>query len=168
MAEKKKNWLLIILGIVIFVVIVGIAGVVGFGYWMYRQMGVTTMTTEDPAPAFEEARAPFKSQQPYIEMSLDNNEERAVVHHELEKPEKSTVKRLRVLIYDPGDNRLVRLQIPFWLVRLGGSDKHISFDAGGVHGVRLSITPSDLERRGPGLILDQETRGGQRLLIWAE
>ena len=99
MAEKKKNWLLIILGIVIFVVIVGIAGVVGFGYWMYRQMGVTTMTTEDPAPAFEDARAPFKGQQPYIEMSLDNNEERAVVHHELEKPEKSTVKRLRVFTY---------------------------------------------------------------------
>jgi hypothetical protein len=91
-----------------------------------------------------------------------------LVHHELEKPEKSTVNRLRVLIYDPGDNRLVRLQIPFWLVRLGGSDKHISFDAGDVHGVRLSITPSDLERRGPGLILDQETRRGQRLLVWAE
>jgi hypothetical protein len=153
---------------VIFVVIVGIAAVVGFGYWMYRQMGVSTTTTQDPAPIFEEARAPFSGQQPYIEMSLENNEERALVHHELEKPEKSTVNRLRVLIYDPGDNRLVRLQIPFWLVRLGGSDKHISFDAGDVHGVRLSITPSDLERRGPGLILDQETRRGQRLLVWAE
>ena len=168
MAEKKKNWLLIILGIVIFVVIVGIAVIAGGLYWMYRQMGVSTTTTQDPTPVFEEARAPFKGQQPYIEMSFDNDEERAVVHHELEKPEKTTVNRLRVLVYDPDDNRLVRLQIPFWLVRLGGGNKHISLDAGNVHGVRLSITPDDLERRGPGLILDQQTRGGQRLLVWAE
>ena len=60
--------------------IVGIAVIAGGLYWMYRQMGVSTTTTQDPTPVFEEARAPFKGQQPYIEMSFDNSEERAVVH----------------------------------------------------------------------------------------
>ena len=60
MEKKKKNWLLIILGIVIFVVILCVVAVVGFGYWMYRQMDITTMTTGNPAQAFTEERARFE------------------------------------------------------------------------------------------------------------
>jgi hypothetical protein len=171
MAEKKKNWLLIVLGIVIFVVIVGIAAVVGFGFWMYRQMGVTTLDTRDPDPAFEEARAPFKGQMPYIELSTDNQEEKAVVHHELEKTEKTPLNRLRIVAYDPGKGQLVRLQLPFWIVRLGGSGHTFRLHAANTpfaSGMELSVTPDDLERRGPGLILDQKLRDGVRVLVWSE
>ncbi len=171
MADKKKNWLLIVLGIVIFVVIVGIAAVVGFGFWMYRQMGVTTVDTRDPDPMFEEARAPFKGQVPYIQLATNSDEERAVVHHELEKPEKTRLSRLRIVAYDPGKNQLVRLQLPFWVVRLGGSGHTFRLHAENTpfaSGVELSVTPDDLERRGPALILDQKLRDGVRVLVWSE
>ncbi len=167
----KKNWLLIVLGIVIFVVVVGIAAVVGFGFWMYRQMGVMTTETRNPEPMFEEARAPFKGQTPYIEIGAGEDQERTIVHHELEKAERTRLQRLRIVAYDPHDGTVVRLQLPFWVVRLGGSRQPFRLHAQNTpfaSGVELSVTPDDLERRGPGLILDQKLRDGVRVLLWSE
>jgi hypothetical protein len=168
MATKKKNWLLIILGIIVFVVILGVAAVVGFGYWMYRQMEISTTTTGNPDQEFTEIRARFQGQVPYVEVSV-GDEEHAVVHHELEKPTRTPLSHLRMVVYDEREHRLVRLTLPFWLLRLGGN-KPINLQSGRGFdpGVRLSITSEDLERRGPGLILDTVGRRGERVIIWAE
>jgi hypothetical protein len=32
----------------------------------------------------------------------------------------------------------------------------------------LNVTADELERHGPGLILDYTTPGGERVLVWAE
>lgn len=166
---KKKNWLLIILGIVIFVVIVGIAAVVGVGYWMYRQMDVKTIKAADAQQQFEAVRARFQGQVPYVEVSFSDNREEATVHRELEKPARTTLTRLRVAAYDEREGSFVQLSLPFWLVRLGGKG-HVNLRQGSGFdpGVQLSITPEDLERRGPGLVLDTVGRHGQHVLVWAE
>ncbi len=166
---KKKNWALIILGIVIFVVIVGVAAIVGFGYFMYRQMEFSTTTTGNPAQEFAEVEARFQGQTPYVEIS-DADRAEGVVHHELEKTERTPLKRLRVVAYDEREKKLVRVTIPFWLLRLGGN-KPINLRSGGSGfdpGVRLTVTSEDLERRGPGLVLDTEGRHGEKVIVWAE
>jgi hypothetical protein len=169
MATKKKNWALIILGIVILVVILGIAAVVGFGYFMYRQMEISTTTTGNPEQEFADVGARFQGQVPYVELSFDG-QEKAVVHRELEKPTRTPLKHLRMVAYDEREHRLVRLTIPFWLLRLGGN-KPINLNSGGSGfdpGFRLTITSEDLERRGPGLIIDTVGRRGERVILWAE
>ncbi len=170
MEQKKKNWLLIILGIVIFVVIVGVAAIVGFGYWMYRQMDVKTVTTADAQQQFDAVRARFQGQVPYVEVSFTDNHEEATVHRELEKPTRSTLTRLGMAVYDERERHFVTMSLPFWLVRLGGKN-HINLRHGGSGfdpGVQLSVTPEDLERRGPGLVLDTVGRHGEHVVIWAE
>jgi hypothetical protein len=167
---KKKNWLLIILGIVIFVVIVGVAAVVGFGYWVYRQMDFHTTTTGNTLQQFETLRARFQGQVPYVEMTLSDNHEEATVHRELEKPTRTTLTRLRIAVYDEREHRFVELGLPFWLLRLGGN-KPINLRQGSSGfdpGVRLTVTTEDLERRGPGLVLDTVGRRGEHVLIWSE
>jgi hypothetical protein len=169
MAEKKRNWLLIILGIVVVVVILGVAAVVGFGYWMYRQMEITTTTTGNIEQEFADVRARFQGKVPYVEISMDD-QDKAVVHHELEKGTRTPLQHLRLVAYDEREHRLVRLTIPFWLVRLG-KNKEINLSAGRSGfdpGVRLSVTPEDIERFGPGLIIDGVGRRGERFIIWAE
>jgi hypothetical protein len=166
---KKKNWALIILGIVIFVVIVGIAAIVGFGYFMYRQMEFSSTTTGNPEKEFAEVQARFQGQTPYVEVS-DAERAEGTVHRELEKPERTPLKDLRVVAYDAREKRLVRVTIPFWVLRLGGN-KPINLRSGGSGfdpGVRLTITSEDLERRGPGLVLDTVGRHGERVIVWAE
>ena len=169
MATKKKNWVLIVLGIVILVVILAVAGVVGFGYFMYRQMDISTTTTGNPEQEFADLRARFEGQVPYVELS-PGEEEKAVVHHELEKPTRTPLKHVRMVIYDEREHRLVRMTLPFWLLRLGGN-KPINLNPRGTGsglGFRLRITCEDLERRGPGLIVDVTGRRGERVIAWAE
>lgn len=166
---KKKNWVLIVVGIVIFVVIVGIAAVVGGIYYIVHQTGFSTKTGANVEQEFNDARARFEGQVPYVEVShVESGEAR--VHHELEKTERTQLKDLRVMVYDGREKRLVSLALPFWLLRLGGN-KPINLRSGGSGfdpGVRLTITTEDLERRGKGLVLDAEGRRGQKVLIWAE
>lgn len=166
----KKNWLLIVLGIVIFVVIVGVAAVVGFGYWMYRQMEVSTVTTGNTEQEFAQLEERFHGQVPYVDITDEDGEQNAVVHHEQEKATRTPLQRLRLVAYDKRENRVVRLSIPFWLIRLGGNHpiKLNNGRSGWDPGVQLSITPEDLERHGQGLVLDAKKRSGDRVIVWAE
>ncbi len=167
---KKKNWLLIILGIVIFVVIVGVAAVVGFGYWMVRQMDFSQTSAGNPQQEFETLRAQFQGQTAFVDLSLSADREEATVHRELEQPTRTPLTRLRIALYDEREHRLVRFSLPFWLLRLGGN-KPVNLRQGSSGfdpGVRLTVTTEDLERRGRGLVLDTVGRHGERILIWSE
>jgi hypothetical protein len=75
------------------------------------------------------------------------------------------------MAYNPRDKRLVRMTIPAWLLRLGGS-KPVKFNGSGGQGfdtgVRMNFTSNDLERFGKGLVLDVTKHNGERVLIWTE
>jgi hypothetical protein len=62
------------------------------------------------------------------------------------------------------------VQIPFWLLHMVPS-KHLSLlnDEGiDIDTDRVRLTLDDLERRGPGLILDAKDRRGSLVLVWTE
>ncbi len=166
----KRNWGLIVLGIVIFTVIVGI-GVVGtVGYIIYRQMDVQTVSLPSPEEEFAKTLAKFEGQLPFIELPLGPEEGLPVVHREQMAKEPTPLTGLRVLAWGPRDKKLVRLTLPMWLVRLSGnrgvdlSDRDTPLSTS----VRLHVTAEEIERHGPGLILDLKTPGGERVLVWAE
>jgi hypothetical protein len=80
------------------------------------------------------------------------------------------LETLRVLAYDIHAEKLVRVSIPFWLLRLAPT-RHVSFlsDTGiDFDSDRVRLTLDDLERRGPGLILDQADHRGSQVLVWTE
>jgi hypothetical protein len=167
---KKKNWGLIILGIVIFVVIVGAGFIATIGYVMYRQMDIQTVTTDSPEEEFKKARARFEGQVPFIELPAGLDTDEAIVHREQIGKEPVALTGLRVLAWAPRDHKLVRLTLPFWMLRLGGGHRiRLSGrEAALSSDVSLNVTAEELERRGPGLILDYVTPRGERLLVWAE
>jgi hypothetical protein len=167
---KKTNWVLIVLGIIVFVVIVGVGACAGFGYYMYRQLDISAVNTANPEEEFAKMRTRFAGQTPYIEVSKDALDD-TIVHHELEKKERITLTGLHMMAYDPREKRLLRMTIPAWLLRIGGS-KPVRFNTGGGSGfdtgVRMNITNDDLERFGKGLVLDVTKRSGERVLVWTE
>jgi len=166
----KKSWWWIVLGVVIFVVIVGVGAIGTFGYIVYRQMDIQTVTSESPEEEFGKARARFEGQVPFVELPAVHGSGEPIVHREQMAKEPTPLTALRVLAWGPRDRKLVRLSLPMWLLRLTGRQGvHVSNrDTPFGTDMSLNVTTEELERHGPGLILDYTTSGGERILVWAE
>ena len=76
--------------------------------------------------------------------------------------------KLGVLFFRASEKRLVRSDIPFWFFRLKGPAAQFALRGSGFDMERLGITPKDIASQGPGVILDETSAGGDRLLVWAE
>src|SRR6185503_1354411 len=162
--NNRKTWISVLIASVIIVGILAAAAIGGTAFFIYRHVNTEFTRTENADQQFKEARARFAGQQPLIEIRKDDDE--PVLHREALRAAESSPKleTLRVLAYDTHAEKLVRVSIPFWLLRLAPSrhmtflsDSGIDFDSDRVH-----ITLDDLERRGPGLILDQADRRGSQ------
>jgi hypothetical protein len=165
-----RKWVPIVAGIVIFVVIVGLGLVAGLVYMVTRQVGVQTMASVSAgSDEFDRIRAALSGQKPFIELPAEDSDADPVVHREMEIQPTGQVKVIHVRVWSPRDRKLVRVDLPMWTLRLMGS-KPIKIQTGHdtFGGVSLQVTAEDVDRRGPGLILEHAGRRGERLLVWSE
>jgi type II secretory pathway pseudopilin PulG len=167
--SNRKTWISILIAAVVIVGIIAVSAVGGTAYFIYRHVHTQFVQTENADRQFADARARFAGQQPLIEMRKGDE---PFLHREIIPKDMPATKldTLRVLAYDTRANKLVNVSIPMWLLRLAPSnhfsfmkDNGIDFDSDRVH-----ITLDDLERRGPGLLLDQADRRGSQVLVWTE
>jgi type II secretory pathway pseudopilin PulG len=167
--SSRKTWVSVLIAAVIIIGMLAAAAVGGTAYFFYRHVHTEVTPNENAAQRFAEARARFAGQRPLIEIQKDD---RALLHREVIPASGSSTKlvSLRVLAYDTHGSKLVNVSIPFWLIRMAPShrfsfrdDMGVDFDSERVH-----ITIEDLERRGPGLVLDQADRRGSQVLVWTE
>lgn len=165
----KKTWISIAIAAVIIIGVLAITAVGGTAYFIYRHVQTQFVPSETAEQQFAEARGRFAGQKPLIDIRKD---EEAVVHRDMipKTMPAAKLETLRVLAYDTRANKLVNVAIPMWLLRLAPSnqfsfmkDNGIDFDSDRVH-----ITLDDVERRGPGLLLDQTDRKGSQVLVWTE
>lgn len=170
MTTTKKTWISIIIAAVIVVCMLALAAVGATAYFIYRHVNSTPTTAMSAEREFTTTRARFAGQQPLIEL---RHGDEPVLHRDLAPGHPNgdrKLQALRVLAYDDGAGKLVRVTIPFWLMRMLPS-RNLSFlhDEGiDIDSDRVHLTLEDLERRGPGLILDQKDRHGSHVLVWTE
>lgn len=166
----RKTWISVVVACVIIVGILAVAAVGGTAFFVYRHVQTQVTPSENAEERFRQARERFAGQQALLEFT--HGDDRPRVRRDALPAERSTVRleALRVLAYDRHEGKLVNVSIPFWLLRLAPANKFsflndhgIDFDSDRVH-----LTLEDLERRGPGLILDQADRRGSRVLVWTE
>ena len=168
----KKTILAVIGAVVVIGIVFVIAAVGGVAYFVRSHIHAQPTTSAAASEEFAKARERFAGQHPMIERnhsSDDDDDDRFVIH----RPEASSphveLQMLRALAYDRRQERLVHIAVPFWLLRLAPSGKGFSFmrdsdiDIG-----RARLTVEDLERHGPGLILDTRDRRGSDVLVWVE
>jgi type II secretory pathway pseudopilin PulG len=166
MGQKKiPTWAAIVIAGVIILGILAVAAVGGAGFFIYRHVNTTFTGQENAAAEFTSTRARFGGQQPLIELTVG---EEPVLHRELmTESHRQPLDSLRVLAYDRRAHKLVRVTIPFWLLRLIPS-RHFSFlDDNGIEidSDSVQLTLEDIERRGPGLLLDTRDRRGSQVLV---
>lgn len=165
MAGKVKPWVWVIVGIVV-LGILGVIAMAAAGLWFVKShVSVQSSTPATASADFQTIRARFANQKPLIELDERGN----FLHANTDRPAGTArPQTLTILAFDSGDEKVVRVELPFWLLRLkaGGS----RFDVGGnnVDLAKLRLTVEDLERFGPTLILDQKDSDGSRVLIWSQ
>jgi hypothetical protein len=162
-----RKWIPIIVGIVIFVMVVGIGLVGGLVYVVTRQVKVETVSASGGQEEFDRLLAGMAGQKPFIDLPASDSDGEVVVHREMATGKTGSISTLHVRVWSPRERKLVNIDLPFWMMRLTGN-KPIELNAGSLRHVSLTVTPEEIDRRGPGLVLNWTGRRGERLLVWSE
>lgn len=165
MAGKVKAWVWIVVGVIVFGIL-GVIAMAAAGLWFVKShVNIQSSTQAVAAEDFQTVRARFANQRPLIELDERGNFLQANTDRPSSPQRPNT---LTILAFDSHDEKVVRVELPFWLLRLKGGGSR--FDVGGSHVdlAKLRLTVEDLERFGPTLILDQKDSDGSRVLIWSQ
>jgi len=163
---KVKTWVWVVIGI-IGVCILGIVVMAAAAIWFARShFDVQTTTVTAATTDFETVRARFTAQKPLIE--LDDHGEFARAN--TDRPASPVrVQSLNVMVFDPDDEKIVRMDLPFWLLRLKSGGARLQMpNRSDVDLSKLRLTIEDIERFGPTLILDHKGTKGERVLVWSQ
>lgn len=163
---RKRTWVSILIAAIIIVGVMVIALVGTSAYFIARHVHAQFTSTADADAQFDGARRRFAGQTPLIEMGTGDD---PIVHRPPEGAQGAPIDVVRAMVYSPVSGKLVNLSLPLWVLRMTPADRfsfidsNIDFDSR-----RVKLTLDDIERHGPGLILDEHDRHGARVLVWAE
>ena len=164
---KNKTWLWILLGLVA-IGVVGCFTLVGTGVYVVRKnMKVTPATAESAQDEFARVRAQFADQEPLVQITGSEHATPDLEQRLRDAPKApEPISAMHVMVWEEKEGRVVRVSLPMWLIRMGNRDS-FKVDAGGASIERIRISPQDLERLGPTLLVDHRDRRS-RVLVWTE
>jgi hypothetical protein len=163
--KTKKTWISILIAGVIIVGVLAVAIVGGTAFFFYRHIDAKFTGQENADQTFATARARFAGQQPLIELTHDDE---PIIHRDRSAARRD-VNALHALVYDRNAGKLTHVDVPGWLLRLMSAGGHLriaNLDMFGDDEAKLTL--EDLERHGPGLVMDVRRGRGSQLLVWTE
>ena len=167
MAGKVKTWVWVVLGVIV-VGALCVVAMAGIGlYFFTKHIETRTASPAVAARDFDQVKERFGNQKPLIE--LDERGHFLRSHTDRPVPQNATPPdALHVLAFDPDDGRIVRISIPFWLLRMKAHGTSIDFNRNRMDVEDLRLTVEHLERFGTTLIVDHKSRSGERVLVWSQ
>ena len=161
MAKKRSAVVLVIVGVAVCAVLLFAGGLV----WFFTSALERSPADEATAEArFQELRDRFHGITPIFEMGPKGpflNRQRPP------KPATGQLRSLQMLGWDRNDAELVRVTIPFWMVRMKPGNINVASNDQ-ERSVRLSLSADDLEAYGPTLLIDHTDEEGYHLVLWTE
>jgi len=165
MTSRKTLWIVFGCGGILLAACAAFVGVVVVV--VMRNMQIKATPAAAAEHDFEELRGRFQGQSPLIE--IDPEDPRSFrVHRSAEQRSAAPVERIDIFAWTPREGKLVRMTLPIWLLRLSPSSRSVSWKWGSIEIEDVNLTIEDIERHGPGLLLDFEDRKGNKVLIWSE
>lgn len=166
----KRRWIPIVAGVVILLGFVVIAAIIAVTAWFSQNMQLRSeVTVQDADVEFQAIRQKFGSRAPLLELHdgrpryTGGNPPAAD-----STASQAQLTSLHVLVWDGDERELARFTLPFWLLRMKSQPIRLGAYATGMDDEGVDLRPRDIERYGPGIILDTSTKSGERLLLWAE
>lgn len=163
----RRRWPYVVLGIAVLLVFVGIGVIVAGIAWFQENMEVQTSTERDATTEFDAIRQKFGGREPLLVMEGDVPRYSKA---RVEPPVKdgATLSTFNILAWDPDEEKLARITLPFWLLRMKSDPIQFSAYASGLDEGDVNLRPEDIEKYGAGVILDTGTASGERVLLWAQ
>jgi len=164
-AKAKKTLISVVIAIVLIVGLLAAAVVGGTAFFIYRHVNAQFTAQDTAEQQFAAQRTRFAGQQPLIELSLGDE---PVLHRDASKPRRD-LQALHALVYDARSGKLTHVDIPGWLLRMmsgGGRVRLANLEV--FDDERDRVTLEDLERHGPGLVLDLRRGRATQVLVWTE
>jgi flagellar basal body-associated protein FliL len=162
--KKKLTWLWILLGVFAFFVITGIGMVVFTAYWVGSHVEIVETPPADAVKTFEDAWAKFPGQRPLLEIVDGKPQELTAAATN----SSTRLTTLHIIAFDDNENQMVRVDVPFWLLRLKSGPISFNSYASGFDDRKVKLSVEDIEKHGPGIVVDYSERNEGRVLIWAE
>lgn len=167
MAGKVKTWIWVVLGVVLTCVIAAVVIAGSAFYFFSRQFDTHSATPAAANREFESVKVRFRGQKPLVELDCQGDVTRADSRREA-APDARVPEKVIVMAFNPEKERIVRVTLPFWLLRLKSRHASIDFNGRRMDLEDLKLTVADLERYGPTLIVDQTNPDGTRVLVWSQ
>jgi hypothetical protein len=141
------------------------AGITFSAIVTHRHVSRETADAVTARRAFEGIRATWPDRQPLVVLSPDGRPMR-----QADVPDSPGIRPtiVHILAYEAAPRRLTRAEMPFWFLKMKAGGLRLVTRGTALDLDRLDLTPADLERYGPALILDEQRAGGSRLLVWTE
>ena len=166
---KKRTWLWVLLGVFFVLVVIAIGGIIFSVSFLRQNMSVASMSATSADEQFNAVRAKFAGQQPLIQI-VDGRPQYDPNRAGPSSPPATPLKTMHVMAWDEDEEQLVTFSLPMWLLRLKSGPIQLSAYSQGWDDRGVSFRIEDLERHGPGLLmdLDDEERRQGRVIIWVE
>lgn len=162
-----RRWIPIVLGVLL-VLVVAVGGLIGSCVYLFRQQ-VQVRERSSVADYEREAAAVlkrFEGVPPLVEDGPAGPEISRKAVSARQRRAAAPLANLHVLVFSTKEGKLVRLTIPFWLLRMAPDGRmDIDVDDVDLDKVRLSI--DDLENAGPGPLFVRR-HDNSRVLVWTD
>lgn len=141
-------------------------GLLAFGYTAKRAVKVEHADMPQALLRFATVRDSLGLAEPMLK--VDGSGELVRAPEPEDATEQPRLSRLNVLVYRSSQQRLVQVDVPFWFFRMKGPAVQFTLRDSEFDMKQLGVTPADLQKHGPGLVLDEDRANGDRLLVWTE
>lgn len=158
-----RTWVKVTIGGAILAV-VGFMALAGTGaYFAFRHMQTQVTPEAEMKKEAEAVRARFPNRQPLIE--IVNPTAGDVRVNRSTHPEGRRSDTIFIVAWDPNEGRLMKMDLPVWLMRFSSVN---ILSRLGLAPSRYRLTVEDVQRYGPGIIVDYRRPQGSHVIIWAQ
>ncbi|HUF47133.1 MAG TPA: hypothetical protein VMM93_04895 [Vicinamibacterales bacterium] len=167
---SRKTWIWVLVA-AFGLFVLAMTAVAGLGiYFVASNVSTGSSTGADALRTFDQVRGTFGDAQPLLE--LDRDEQPRATRRLSDLPT-STRKptTLWILAWDPDEERLSKVSLPFWMLRLGRNKidvRHRGRSGADFDLEDLDLDFGELERVGPLLVFDLRSNDGRRVMVWTE
>ena len=164
---RKRKWIPIVLGILFVFVLLAVGGVIFVVSYFQNNMSISEMSVDSADVEFAKVRARFAGKQPMIQL-VDGRPQYVGDRAAPSSPAATPLKSMHVMAWDDDERKLVTFSLPFWLLRMKSGPIRLSAYSDGWDDRGISFRVEDIEKHGPGLLMDLSELNEGRVIIWVE
>ncbi len=163
--KTKRTVVSVLIASVIIIGVLAVTVVGGTAFFFYHHIHAHFTGQQSADQTFAETRGRFTGQTPLVELTHGDE---PIVHHP--SGTRREVQALHALVYDERSGKLTHVDVPGWLLRMMSAGGRLRLANADMFDddETAKLTLEDLERHGPGLIMDVQRSNGSQLLVWTE